>query len=88
TEQGILAGYYSFYQLAKAPGTAILMISQVTQGEPKSLREIVKLQNITGGQGLLKCFCKGQCTTKRCKCKQSNVLCNSRCHNSTTCKNK
>ncbi|CAF1500966.1 unnamed protein product, partial [Rotaria sordida] len=61
TEQGILAGYYSFYQLSKAPETAILMISQVTQG---------------------------QCTTKRCKCKQSNVLCNSRCHNSTTCKNK
>ncbi|CAF3828538.1 unnamed protein product [Rotaria sp. Silwood1] len=67
TEEGVLAGYYSFHQISKAPRAATLLVSHVTQCEPKSLREIVKLQSITGCQGLLKCSCKGRCKTKRCK---------------------
>ncbi|CAF3787312.1 unnamed protein product [Rotaria sp. Silwood1] len=60
TEEGVLAGYYSFHQISKAPRAATLLVSHVTQCEPKSLREIVKLQSITGCQGLLKCSCKGR----------------------------
>jgi hypothetical protein len=88
TEQGVIHGYYSFNQISKAPGTPALLIENIDQGMRKSLREIVKLQSITGGQGLLKCSCKGGCTSSRCKCKQAKILCNSRCHNSTTCGNK
>ncbi|CAF4451377.1 unnamed protein product, partial [Rotaria socialis] len=64
------------------------LVENVDQGIKKSLREVVKLQSITGGQGMLKCSCKGGCTTNRCKRKQAKILCNSRCHNSTTCRNK
>ena len=88
TEQGVLPGYYSFHQITKASGTSTLLIEHVDQGVQKSLREIVKMQSITGGQGLLKCSCKGGCTSSRCKCKQAKILCNSRCHNSSTCCNK
>ena len=55
---------------------------------PKSLREIVRLQSINGGQGVMKCDCKGGCKTNRCKCKQAKVLCNSRCHHSGRYDNK
>ena len=88
TEQDVLHGYYSFHQLSKAPGTPTLLIEKVTEGGTKSLREIVKLQSITGGQGLLKCSCKGACATNKRKCKQAKVLCNSHCHQSSSCNNK
>jgi hypothetical protein len=88
TNKGILFGYYSCHQVSKAPGVPTLLMDDVPQNSPKSLREIVKLQSITGGQGLLKCDCKQGCRTNKCKCKQANVLCNSRCHNSATCSNK
>lgn len=87
-EQGIINGYYSFHEISKAPATSTILIDNVDQGIEKSLREVVKLQSITGGQGMLKCSCKGGCTTSRCKFKQAKLLCNSRCHNSTTCCNK
>jgi hypothetical protein len=88
TEQGVLSGYYSFHQITKASGTPTILIKNVDQSIKKSLREIVKIQSITGGQGFLKSSRKGGCTTSRCKCKQAKMLCNSRCHNSTTCGNK
>ena len=88
TEKGILFGYYSYHQVSKAPGAPTLLLQDIAENVTKSLREIVKLQSITGGQGMLKCDCKLGCKTNRCKCKQANVLCNSRCHNSQTCDNK
>ncbi|CAF5006834.1 unnamed protein product, partial [Rotaria socialis] len=84
-EQGIINAYYSFHQLSKATGTPTILVKNVDQGIKKSLTEVVKLQSVTGGQGMLKCSCKGGCTTSRCKCKQAKIVCNSRCHNSTTC---
>ena len=84
-QQGVLKGYYSFNQISKAPGTTAILVGDVDQSCSKSLREVVKLQSITGGQGMVKCSCKGGCTSSRCKCKQAGLLCNSRCHNSTTC---
>ncbi|CAF4842490.1 unnamed protein product [Rotaria sp. Silwood2] len=88
TEKSILFGYYSFHQVSKAPGMATLLIEDVPTNITKSLRAIVKLQSITGGQGFMKCDCKQGCRTNKCKCKQANILCNSRCHSSATCCNK
>ncbi len=87
-DKGVLSGYYSFHQVSKAPGVPTLLIQDVTESVSRSLREIIKLQSITGGQDMLKCDFKQGCKTDRCKCKQANVLCNSRCHHSQTCRNK
>ena len=72
-EQGIINGYYSFHQISKATGTPIILTETVDQGIKISLREVVKLQSITGGQGMLKCSCKDGCTTSRCKWKQAKI---------------
>ena len=72
----------------KKIGLPTLFIQDISKDEPKSLKEIARLQSVAGGQGLLKCDCKGGCKTNRCKCKQANMLCNSRCHNSTARGNK
>ena len=88
TTNGTLCGYYSYNQLFKASGSATSRVEDVPNEGPKTLREIVRLQSITGGQGMLKCDCKGGCKTNRCKCKQAKVLCNSRCHHSGRYDNK
>jgi hypothetical protein len=88
TTHGVLHGFFSYNQISKAPGAPTLLVEDIPNEPSKSLREIARLQSITGGQGMLKCDCKGGCKTKRCKCKQANVLCNSRCHSSLTCDNK
>ena len=55
--------------------------------EAIGIKEAVKYLG-GSGQGMFKCFCKGQCNNNKCKCKKNNLLCNSRCHQSTTCANK
>jgi hypothetical protein len=39
-------------------------------------------------QGFVHCTCQRYCIDKKCKCKKSGVLCNSKCHNNSACKNK
>lgn len=53
-----------------------------------SLREISAKDSKFGGQGFIKCHCNKKCSSKLCKCKRSNVLCNSKCHNASPCENK
>jgi hypothetical protein len=72
----------------KASRIPALHLQDIPDGEPKSLREVSRLQSVTGGQGMLKYDCKGGCKTNPCKCKQAKVLSNSRCHYSATCDNK
>ncbi len=84
----MLHGFHSYNQILNAPGLPTLVIENIPNESPKSLREIARLQSITGGQVLLKCDCKSGCKTKRCKRKQAKVLYNSRCHSSLTCNNK
>ncbi|CAF5050233.1 unnamed protein product, partial [Rotaria sp. Silwood1] len=74
TTKGILCGNYSYHQVSKALGLPTLLIEHIPQGIPKSLREIVKLQSVTGDQGLLKCDYKQGCRTTKCSCKQANVM--------------
>lgn len=45
-----------------------------------SVHQAVSKVSISSGQGFLKCDCFKKCTTKKCKCRQNNVLCNSRCY--------
>ncbi|EDV20733.1 uncharacterized protein TRIADDRAFT_60686 [Trichoplax adhaerens] len=53
-----------------------------------SLRELVKKESATGGQGMFKCNCKSNCRNFKCKCFAAKEKCNSRCHSNRTCRNK
>ncbi|KAL4104802.1 hypothetical protein QTP88_020078 [Uroleucon formosanum] len=69
------------------PATSnFINMTEVNKAKELSLREIVALK--TGGQGFHSCNCKGKCETKKCTCFKSNLKCNSRCHNTTSCSNK
>jgi hypothetical protein len=84
TANGIPLRYFAFNQLSKAPGIPTLHSQDAPDDEPKSLREVARIESVTGGQRILKGDCKGGCKTNRCKCKQAKMLCNSRCHHSAT----
>ena len=57
-----------------------------------SLRQAVSSFSLCDGQGFTRCGCsttgKTRCSTKRCLCKKSGLLCNSRCPPNITCSNK
>jgi hypothetical protein len=54
-----------------------------------SLRTASGLASIDGrAQGMLKCNCKKSCLSSSCTCRKNNLLCNSRCHSSSSCNNK
>ncbi len=59
------------------------------QGLPKiTKREATCFVLSVGGQGMVKCNCKGDCTTNSCVCKKAGRPCSSSCHrNSKCCKN-
>ncbi len=86
TQAGILSGYLSRNQIEQVTGSSLT--SDVVPSVQVSLREASRKLSKTGGQGFLSCKCKGGCKTSKCKCKKSNVMCNSRCHGSMTCANK
>lgn len=52
------------------------------------LRTVAKEAAIGTGQGFMRCVCKKGCMSKRCLCKKSGYLCNSKCHDSFSCNNK
>ena len=64
-----------------------LRVSDVPENEC-SVRETVSKLSLSGGQGHFHCNCKKDCKSGRCKCRKMKVMCNSRCHMSTTCSNK
>ena len=59
------------------------------QGMPTCTeREAARIRCAVGGQGVLKCTCRGSCETDRCTCKKAGRSCNSRCHKgSQKCRN-
>jgi len=79
---------FSYHQASNAPGLPTLFIQDIQKDEPKSSREIARIQSVIDGQGLLKCDCKDDCKTNRYKCKQANMLYDSRYHHLATCGNK
>ena len=86
TEHGILNQLYSRNQFAPTI-EKFMSISDVPEISV-SLREATKSSSIGLGQGFFRCSCTTGCTTKRCKCRKANKLCNSRCHSSNSCNNK
>ena len=50
-----------------------------------SVREALAHISMVGGQGHVHCGCKTKCDNNRCSCKKEGLLCNSRCHPSSTC---
>ena len=83
---GILSTKYSRNQFHLCP-QRLFNDSDVNTECTIPLRQALK-STASGGQGFLRCDCKKQCQTKRCKCFKANRLCNSRCHSSLTCGNK
>ena len=54
-----------------------------------SFRTAIGKSSITGRQqGYFHCNCKKGCSSGKCKCRKEDLKCNSRCHNSDSCKNK
>ena len=39
------------------------------------------------GQGFVHCNCSKKCLKKNCSCRRRNLLCNSKCHKSSSCAN-
>ena len=48
-------------------------------------REAARHVSSVGGQGMVKCNCKGECTSNSCACKKAGRLCSSRCHRNNKC---
>ena len=52
-------------------------------------REAARYISSVGGQEIVHCNCRSDCTKNSCLCKKANRLCSSRCHrNNNKCKNK
>ncbi|KAI1696117.1 hypothetical protein Ddc_20699 [Ditylenchus destructor] len=86
TKYGILGQKYSRNQIEPSSSQFITMES-VPENEI-SLRAAVGADSLSGGQGHIHCACFKGCENGKCKCKSLKRLCNSRCHNSSSCKNK
>ena len=86
TKEGELERIYSRNEFSLAD-SSFIDLSDVPISTSLSLRHASAVT--TGAkQGFVMCHCKRYCDTKRCKCRSKEVLCNSKCHNSSTCKNK
>lgn len=85
TKEGALERLYSRNEFAFADSN-FMKPSDV----PSSSLNLRTASALSSGskQGFVMCHCKRYCITKRCKCKSSEVMCNSKCHNSSACKNK
>ena len=87
TFKGRLKGDLPWNAVEKCKQNAFLTLEDVPDSE-LSLRQTVTQQSIGRDQGLSYCNCRSGCHNGRCKCKKSNVLCNSRCHPNLACGNK
>ena len=91
TKSGLLRGQYTRNQF-ELSGSNFLDLNSVNHDVEISLRQAVSSESICEGQGFTRCGCsatgKTRCNTKRCMCKKSGLLCNSRCHPNITCSNK
>jgi hypothetical protein len=86
TKNGILSSLYARNQIFQCKEQFIS--SNDVPNIEIPLRTASIQNSLTGEQGYIFCSCKTKCTTKRCKCKQQNILCSSKCHGSNMCSNK
>ncbi|XP_067138747.1 uncharacterized protein [Centruroides vittatus] len=86
TKIEVLKQLYTQNQFTSCPEDFIKI--EVVKCKEVSLREVVTKLSLTGGQGFKKCNCLKKCVTKKCACKSSRSLCNSKCPDSSPCCNK
>jgi hypothetical protein len=86
---GVLCGRYSRNQFDLC-AYRLLTLEDVCADKEVTLRAAVQSESKCGGQGFVKCNCKGtdKCKSNRCKCFKAKLQCNSRCHSSLSCCNK
>ncbi|XP_023312526.1 KRAB-A domain-containing protein 2-like [Anoplophora glabripennis] len=65
-----------------------LEVGDVNQDIEISLRTAATKHSVGSGLGFVRYSCVKKCLANRCNCKKKQVLCNSKCHQSTPCKNK
>ena len=96
-KQGVLQRgyvYHSLKPLAEASNNIDLHDLREAFESWRSLptiteRDAARKVSFVGGQGMVHCMCRGECTTNSCSCMKANQLCSSRCHrNNSRCKNK
>ncbi|KAJ8953312.1 hypothetical protein NQ318_012106, partial [Aromia moschata] len=87
TEHGILQKLYCRSEFDVCT-QKFLEVADVKQDTEISLRTAAPRPSGGTGQGFLEMRCIKNCSTNRCKCKKIMMLCNSKCHQSTPCKNK
>lgn len=85
TSSGIIQKYYARNEFQMSD-TSFLNVQDVPEKEIP-LRKIAANET-NSKQGFVKCACKNYCGNKRCICNKKGIKCNSKCHSSSTCKNK
>ena len=95
-KEGLLHRAYAFHALRVVPiasnNRKAIDLEDANlhwHGLPKiTEREAARFVSSVGGQGMVKCNCKGDCITNSCACKKAGRICSSCCHrNSKCCKN-
>ena len=86
TKHGILDQFYSRNEFTICK-EKFISINEVPENAI-TLRECARKESNLGGQGFQHCNCTAECNSNRCKCKKLQILCNSKCHKSRSCKNK
>lgn len=87
TRDGILKKLYSRSEFDVCK-QLFLDVKDIPTDKEISLRSAATSSSVGTGQGFFRCHCTKHCATNICKCKKNKVLCNSKCHNSMSCKNK
>jgi hypothetical protein len=95
-KQGLLHRAYVYHSLRVVPEASnnreVMDLKDAFKdwkGLPKiTERETARFVSSVGGQGMIKCNCKGDCSANSYACKKADRICSSRCHrNSKCCKN-
>jgi len=87
TKEGVINQLYNLNQFAVCK-EQLLSPEEVATDQSLSLRKASTTVSHTGGQGYLINNCKSKNVSKKCSCRSSGLLCNSKCHNSLFCCNK
>ncbi|GFQ66080.1 uncharacterized protein TNCT_374891 [Trichonephila clavata] len=86
TEHGVLKQLYSRSEFSILQEKLLTLVYMGT--EETLLRTVASSQSLTGGHGYTRCSCTTKCSTNRCRCKNNKLLCNSKCHKSSSFCNK
>ena len=85
TKHGVLKQSFVRSEFIPSKGS-FLNIDDVPENEVTTVRKVARIDSLSSGQGFQKCTCVGDCSSNRCSCRKTGQLCNSKCHNSLSCK--